>query len=1025
MAIQDDIKRFTLEINESSKNGDTLAGLTKLEKETAALRQENESLEKVMGYLAATGKKNTDEYKRMAEQLKTNKKEISENGVAMKGLQKNLDLNYMSMGQLRKRAMELRSTLSATSKAANPEEYARLEKELKGVGDAMTKLKSGGSNAGGILGKLETGAGKLPGIFGSTAKGIMQMTRAAMAFLATPVGMILGVIAAVGMGAKALIKNSLEFGKAASSLSAITGATGKDLEYLKQQAREISKESAQSATDMLGAFEKIGSDLPALLANGPLLAEVTKNAVVLSEASGGTLAVTDAAKAAAGAMNQFNIPLTESARAINVLAAGSLVGSANIMDLNDSMKNSGAVLDGANLSLEQSVALYEVLATKQLKGAEAGTALRAVTMKLQAAGLGYASGQFNMRDALEEANKKLAEQGTAMEKDAYAQKVFGQEGITAGKILLNNVGMYDKLTAAVTGTNTAYDQQKVQNDNLATSNKKFKESWKNLMLTIEDGSGIFTNIWKSVVDFATQAINWIANLKTEFINLYNSAFPVRAFVEALGMSFKNMFAVVMLPLKELWNSFTGLGKVMGALVTGNFKDIPGIIKETLTKSKDIAVGTVTKIADNVKDAWNNTLHGKMELPIEGASPADIKAAQQQAEELAKQKAENAKAAAETTKAEKEAALKALEIGFEKEKLVLMQQYADKEELDKEFKARMLANELAFMKAKLALTSDEKSRLSLQQDIIDKETEYKKAIEDATIKLIEKKTATIETDNIQLESSKLTKIGTQKTEEATKSLADYTEKQKATAQTVSEVSGIISQGVYDMASGTEDALKNTGKVLLKFAIQMLKKQALIAVGSATVQSMAQPDSVVTFGASGLVRAAVLTGLIEAAAAGLEGVVDQFDKGRYPVRGATDGRLYSAGYVGKPRTGIYDKPSLGLFSERQPEGVIDGNTMQSLTWNYPHIWRGITTLASGGIPQFADGRYPASTSSSTAPVAERIDAQTDPTLLAVLQQNVALLQHLKENGVNTPPVQINAREIVKKNNDYENSIKSSNY
>jgi hypothetical protein len=180
-SIQDDIRRFQLEINTGNKNGETLAQLTKFEKETAKLRNENTELQKVMGHLAATGRKNTDEYKRMDAQLKANKKTIAENSVAMKGLQKNLDLNYMSMGQLRKRSLELRSTLNSMSKAANPEEYNRLEKELGQVGNQMDKLKGKGKQTQGFLVKMkETAKGLFPivgiGAFVAGLKSIKDKT---------------------------------------------------------------------------------------------------------------------------------------------------------------------------------------------------------------------------------------------------------------------------------------------------------------------------------------------------------------------------------------------------------------------------------------------------------------------------------------------------------------------------------------------------------------------------------------------------------------------------------------------------------------------------------------------------------------------------------------------------------------------------------------------------------------------------------------------------------------------------------
>jgi len=169
MAIQDDVRKFILEINESKNNGDTLAGLTKLEKETAKLRQENENLEKVMAHLSARGDKNTDTFRQMEAQLKSNKSAVAANNLEMKGLSKTLDIAYMSSGMLSKRANELRSTLADMSKAANPEEYARLETELKQVTTQMGNLKGKTNETKGVLDELRGVAGGLLPAFGFAA----------------------------------------------------------------------------------------------------------------------------------------------------------------------------------------------------------------------------------------------------------------------------------------------------------------------------------------------------------------------------------------------------------------------------------------------------------------------------------------------------------------------------------------------------------------------------------------------------------------------------------------------------------------------------------------------------------------------------------------------------------------------------------------------------------------------------------------------------------------------------------------
>ena len=66
------------------------------------------------------------------------------------------------------------------------------------------------------------------------------------------------------------------------------------------------------------------------------------------------------------------------AKLINVLAAGSKEGAADIISLNQSLSNVGTVAFSAGLSIEQTVGALEALAENQIKGAEAGTALRGV-----------------------------------------------------------------------------------------------------------------------------------------------------------------------------------------------------------------------------------------------------------------------------------------------------------------------------------------------------------------------------------------------------------------------------------------------------------------------------------------------------------------------------------------------------------------------------------------------------------------------------------------------------------------------
>lgn len=123
------------------------------------------------------------------------------------------------------------------------------------------------------------------------------------------------------------------------------------------------------------------------------------------------------------------------------------------------------------------------------------------------------------------------------------------------------------------------------------------------------------------------------------------------------------------------------------------------------------------------------------------------------------------------------------------------------------------------------------------------------------------------------------------EETLKQSKDLKEKQAELEQAeydrrlelYSSLTESISQSFFDFAAGNKDALKEGAKAVVVTALEVLKAQTQMAIVGATVQSLAQPDSVATFGVTGLARAAVLTGLIEAAFALTQGLVSGFAEG----------------------------------------------------------------------------------------------------------------------------------------------------
>ena len=274
----------------------------------------------------------------------------------------------------------------------------------------------------------------------------------------------------VTMGVKSLVKTFDDFEERVSNLSALTGLSGESLKWMADKAKELSTTVLEggiriksSAQDIVDGFTKMGSARPELLQNKEDLVEVTKQALILAAAA--KMEMEPAIEAVAASMNQFGLGASEANRIINVLGAGSLAGSAEVSHLTASLSTVGTVAANSNLTLEQTVGALETLAERQQKGTEVGTQLRSTLISLKAAGLGYTSGIFNMRDAIMELRQRMDEKSTAMEKDAVMIDVFGKKQITVGTILATSIERYDYFTKAVTNTSVAIEQAIINSDN--------------------------------------------------------------------------------------------------------------------------------------------------------------------------------------------------------------------------------------------------------------------------------------------------------------------------------------------------------------------------------------------------------------------------------------------------------------------------------------------------------------------------------------------------------------------------------
>ena len=98
----------------------------------------------------------------------------------------------------------------------------------------------------------------------------------------------------------------------------------------------------------------------------------------------------------------------------------------------------------------------------------------------------------------------------------------------------------------------------------------------------------------------------------------------------------------------------------------------------------------------------------------------------------------------------------------------------------------------------------------------------------------------------------------------------------------DVGGIIGNFLGD----SEISFKQFAKNMLITSLEFLKKTILLIRAKTLAESLSTPDSIATFGVSGLARFAIINGLISAAFAGVEAAVNKFHEGEIDIRGRGD-------------------------------------------------------------------------------------------------------------------------------------------
>lgn len=179
----------------------------------------------------------------------------------------------------------------------------------------------------------------------------------------------------VGAGAAALTV-AANFDEGMSKVAAISGATGEDLDKLRDKAREMGAKTKFSATEAADAMSYMAM---AGWKTGEMLDGI-EGIMNLAAASGEDLATTS--DIVTDALTAFGLKAKDSAHFSDILAAASSNANTNVSMMGESFKYCAPIAGAMGYSAEDVAEALGLMANSGIKASQAGTALRSIMAKL-------------------------------------------------------------------------------------------------------------------------------------------------------------------------------------------------------------------------------------------------------------------------------------------------------------------------------------------------------------------------------------------------------------------------------------------------------------------------------------------------------------------------------------------------------------------------------------------------------------------------------------------------------------------
>lgn len=322
------------------------------------------------------------------------------------------------------------------------DKYDALQREIVETEEELRRLQQEAATTNTALSKIDVAGKKMETVGNSIAGAGKKM---------------MGVTTVIGGVGVAAVKTAADFDSAMSQVAAVSGATGKDFDALRNKAREMGAKTKFSATE---AAEAMNYMAMAGWKTEDMLDGI-EGVMNLAAASGEDLATTS--DIVTDALTAFGLSAKDSGHFADILAAASSNANTNVSMMGETFKYCAPIAGALGFSAEDTAEAIGLMTNAGIKSSQAGTALRTIMnnlagdVKISGKAIGDITiATTNADGSMRDLSDILADCRSAFgnltesEKAQAAESLVGKNAMSGFLALMNaGQGDIDKLSSAI------------------------------------------------------------------------------------------------------------------------------------------------------------------------------------------------------------------------------------------------------------------------------------------------------------------------------------------------------------------------------------------------------------------------------------------------------------------------------------------------------------------------------------------------------------------------------------------------